>query len=382
MRKYINKYLFLVVVFTVAISIAGCANQTVSIGDSFASMFYNTTDSEHCYRSLSGNTAILDYESMDTSLLCNKPNCSHNGDDCIEHRLNGNVPMFNGTSAYYFVDDTPNILQGDDGKPFLKLGSTLYRFDLSTNAEEKLLYIDGVSVSDNCYGWLLHDGIIYFIGNHYHPHTDENGIMTSYSNTGGKMELYSVDLSSHKIQNYGDLYNVPELSRYYPYTPNSGEVYMRGIFDGKIYFNVAFVANEDTDYTHYVTWFDLNSKTYYGEPEDYGNIDFSSAAFVSKDYLVLIQDGMASVYQAGTEHPIILQNERFNMYSFISVFDDMLYCEDQVIDLNTSDIHILSSMMGKSVIAKVGDNFIISNIGKQDGFDKIPVSQLSSSIDN
>lgn len=159
----------ILILFLCGVLLCGCGTKAPAAPDSFASMYFNTTDTMLCYKSLNGKTHILDYESMEDSLLCNKPNCTHNGNDCIVARLGGNIPIFSDTYAYYFIDDSPSIEEGEDGKPFLKLGTTLCRFDLTANAEEKLLHIDGVSASFNDYGWLLHDGAVWFIGNHYSP---------------------------------------------------------------------------------------------------------------------------------------------------------------------------------------------------------------------
>ena len=365
----------------IVLTFTGCTEQTAQLKTnySFASMFFNTTDTAHCFRSLENQTTILDYETMETSSLCNKPNCKHDKDDCINHRLNGNIPMFSGTDAYYFVDTGGYIKEGEDGKPYLELGSTLYHFDLTTNTEEKLFHIDGVSVSKNCYGWLLNGETIYFIGNHYNAVYDETGLICGYGNSGGEMELYSLDLSNLTIQNYGDLYNINKLSEMYPYAKNSSEVYMKGLFDNKIYFEVCFVptSDSDTNYVEYVTWFDLDEKTYHGEPQDYSSIDYCTADFVTKDYLVLTRKNQADVYKAGQKEPVILKDASFQPCSLLSVFDDTLYYYDgKAFDLMNGKVMILKDMCNKQVIAKYGDSYIISDIGMQANFEKIPVSQL------
>lgn len=373
-----NKWVKIIpLLFCFFLCISGCGTKATISQDSFASMYFNTSDTMHCYKALNGKTHILDYESMEDSLLCNKPNCTHVGNDCIVARLGGNIPMFSGTNAYYFVDDSPMIEEGADGKPFLKLGSTLYRFDLTTYTEEKILYVEGVSVSNNCYGWLLHDGTIWFIGNHYNPETDENGILTTYRNTGGKMDLYSVNLSTRAIQNYSDLYDVPNLTKHYPLTDKSGEVYMKGMFDSRIYFQVSFVTElEDKvpNYVHYVEYFDLDSKKLVGEPVDFDNIDYCTVAFISKDYMIITRDGQADIYRAGQDDPVTVHDEKIFAVSFFSVsaFDEKLFVYDHVYDLNTQACTALQGRENTVVIAAYQDSYIISNAGGQDEFEKIP----------
>lgn len=137
----------ILILFLCALLLCGCGAKVPAAPDSFASMYFNMTDAMYCYKSLSNNAHILDFESMEDSLLCHKPNCTHNSEDCILARMSGNIPVFSGTDAYYFVDDGASIQEGEDGKPFLKLGTTLCRFDLTTNSEEKILHIDGISAS-------------------------------------------------------------------------------------------------------------------------------------------------------------------------------------------------------------------------------------------
>lgn len=370
------------VLFGTALIFSGCAAKTARSEekyDSFSNVFSNTSDTAHCFISPDYQTTILDYETMKTSPLCNKPNCKHDKNDCISHRLNGKIPLFSGTNLYYFIDTGHRMAEGKDGKPYLELGSTLYRFDLMTNQEEKLFHIDGVSVSDQIsYGSLLHDGTIYFIGNHFNPEYDETGLMCGYGSSGGRMELFALDLSNLTIQSCGDLYNIDALSEIYPYASHSSEVYMKGLFDNKIYFEVCFVPDSDinSNYVNYVTWFDLDTKTYHGEPQDYANIDYCNADFVSKDYLVLTRKKQADVYIAGRAEPVILKDDCFQPPCYLSVFDDTLYYDGKVFDLKIGKGKTLEDIYNKQVIAKYGDSYIISDIGMQSGFEKIPAEKL------
>lgn len=367
------------ILFSIALLFSGCTTQSEEYYDSFSSVFFNTTDTAHCFQSFDYQTTILDYETMKTSLLCNKPNCKHDKSDCINCRLKGKIPLFSGTNLYYFVDSGNGISRGEDGKPYFNIGSTLYRYDFKTNQEEKLFHIDGVSVSSQiCYGLLLHDGTIFFIGNHYNIEYDETGLMCGCNSSGGRMELYALDLSDLTVHNYGDLYNIDALSDIYPCARNSGEVYMKGLFDNKIYFEVCFVPTFDinSSYVEYVTYFDIDTKTYHGEPQDYSNIDFCTADFISKDYLVLTREKQAVVYKAGHEEPFILKDDSFQLGCFLSVFDDTLYHNGKAFDLKNGESRVLKNMYNKQVVAKYGDSYIISDLGMQGNFEKIPAEEL------
>ena len=347
--------------------------------DSYANSYRNCSAADfYCYKTEENVTNILDYESMNIVSLCNKPNCNHKAKDCIVKRLDGNVPVFREQCAYYFVDQEPKIQETEDGKIDLILGSDLYCYDFRTNAETKLFHADA-SVSDNCYGWLLHNDVLYYIENQYSRSYDETGCFYGVGNTGGNMTLCSVRLSDLQSTELCKLYDVEKLTEYYPVTPNSGEVYMEGLFDNKIYFDVCFVDDKKprgAQYSSYVTYYDLSDGTYHGTPEDYGNIDFASVTYCSSNGLVICKEGEATVKRNTDSEAILLEHPCFTERSFITIMDDMLFCEGNAFDLNTKELSFPAALTGKSVIAKCGDSYIISDLGMQKGFEKIPAEQL------
>lgn len=52
-------------------------------------MIYKTSSFNGSY-----HAKVLDYETMESVSLCNKPNCSHQSTDCIIKRLGYNLPVF------------------------------------------------------------------------------------------------------------------------------------------------------------------------------------------------------------------------------------------------------------------------------------------------
>ena len=74
------------------------------------------------------------------------------------------------------------------------------------------------------------------------------------------------------MQDFGALFDINALSEYYPQVPNSGEAVIRGFWNHKIYFNIAFVE-ETTEsnvlYREYVIYFDPTDETYHDVPKDY-----------------------------------------------------------------------------------------------------------------
>ena len=374
-----HKIRFIFTFTAAAFAFSGCSSDIPAYtfsGDAYSDGYCSIYQDTVIHLNEDGLVNRLDYNSMQDVPLCNKPNCRHTADDCILNRLDGKVPVFAGSAAYYFVDQDPNFVQDEDGKPELQLESSLFCYDFETGKETKLFSLPGVSVSKNCYGLLIHDHILYFITNSLSRYYDENGIMLGYGGTGGEMHLYAYNLSERKEADICRLFEVNQIKEYYPEAPNSAEAYMKGLFDNKIYFNVGFVAGKEKKYRFYVTYYDLKDKTYYGTPEDYGDISFSAVNYVSDDYLVICRDGEASVYKKDSGQPVILEDPFFNQDVFPSVWNNTVFCNDKVYDLNNKATRTLEWMMDKFVVTKYEDYFIISDSSMLYGFEKIPAEKL------
>lgn len=361
------------------VCITGCTNASHKYSDSYSSGWFNTSSTMHSYRTRNGKTAVLEYENMETGVLCNKPNCTHDTAGCLVSQLGDNVPLIANGYAFYFKDDGQKMEPNEDGKLDLVLSTNLYRYDFGAYTEERLLHIDNVSATKNCYGWLLHDNTLWFIGNWHRRNYDENGIITSTGNTGGRMELYSIDLSTMEVTSHGDLYDIDAIEEYYPEVIHSGEVSMKGLFDNKIYFQVAFVdldisSEQPPHYVHYVKYYDLETGEFAGDPTDYSSIDFSSVSYLSDDYLVISGENEMTVYSKGTAEPIVLTDDAFYADARVSVFDDMLFFYDKVYDLNTKACKTLSGREETIVVAEYEDSYIISAMGGQGEFEKVSKS--------
>ena len=376
---------FLETVFLIAavIGMAGCSsNQSMLVsndsGDAYTNRFFSKYSNAFFYLQPDGMVKWLDYDSMQEAPLCNKPNCRHITDDCIETQINQNTPVFSDSNAYFFEDEAPEFVEGENGKTELRLGTTLWDFDFSKWKKTKLTQLQDVSVSTNCYGMLLHENTLYFITNALSRSYDENGMLVGYGGSGGEMNLYSFNLSTNEMTNHCRLYDVERLKEYYPLAPISGESYMKGLFDNKIYFNVGFVVKtaDQERYQFYVTYYDLSDGTYHGTPEDYEQIDFAAVSYASDDYLVICRDGAAWVYKKGSDQPIMLEDTCFNQDASVAVYDDVLFYYDKAFDLNSGNVRKFDFMREKEVVAKYGNSFIIADCGMQSGFEKIPAEKL------
>ena len=372
-----------ITVIMCACFMCGCSSgrQEITSGSySFGIGKGNYSDTFLCYLTREKQAAVLDYDSMKTTMLCNKPNCTHAGDDCIENRPNGSIPVFGEQCAYYFVDDEPRIEQNSEGKADLVLSSALCRYDFGSNTEKQLMQVQDACVGENCKGLLLDHDVLYFVENKLGRTYDEAGALDYYRSHGGALSLHAVSLSDMKVSDLCELYDVEALEQYYPLAGNSGSVTMQGKYDNKIYFNVVFALDETgAKPGYYVTYYDLTDGSYHGTPEDYAKIESGKVMYLSDDALVICRnDGKAEVYRKENAEPVILEDEYYFVYgSDIMVDQDYLFCADKVFDLNTGESRNLEALQDeKHVIAKYGDSYITARRGLPGDFEKISAKKI------
>ena len=328
---------------------------------SYSDGFRNLTNTSMYYWGQTGKVSVMDFETMNSSILCDKPNCSHTTSECLANQIGPDLPVFGNGSIYYFIDDVPKYGPTDEHIVDLTLGTSLFEYDFSKHRSQQIAHIDHVGVNGNCQGVLYYNNRIWFVGNWYGRVYDENGSLISSGNSGGRYELLSVDLNSKEVVSYGDLYDVDAIAEYYPGVTSSGDIALKGLFDNKLWFEVSFVDDGKFHYRSYVTCYDLEKQAYLGTPTDYSAIDFKAVSFLSKEYLVLSKDHEMSVYKEGSTEPIVVTDDSFSEAQKVSVFDDILFANERVFDLNTGECRMLPSKANSYVIAEYKDNYLIEN---------------------
>ncbi len=183
----------------------------------------------------------LDFETMENTVLCSKPNCNHSTSECIA-KIVGKTPIIYGDYIYFFsVQD--GINETSEGDEFF-IKSKLMRVSL-TNSE-----IEKVSEFTDCEpreydGCIILDGKLYFTGDNMNPTKNEYGGI-SYANGGGIHYMCSIDLESGKYTNYGSIYDGDKQYEAADYTSSA---HVTGYFNSKIYIQYSFMKEyiESTD---------------------------------------------------------------------------------------------------------------------------------------
>lgn len=70
---------------------------------------------------------------------------------------------------------------------------------------------------------------------------------------------------------------------------------------------------------------------------------------------------ISSIYKEGSTEPIVVTDDSFSEAQKVSVFDDIVFANERVFDLNTGECRMLPSKANSYVIAEYKDNYLIEN---------------------
>ena len=187
-----------------------------------------------------GTLRYLNFDTMESTVFCSKPNCSHNTSECIAKMIEGSPFIYN--NYMYFFDAKEGINETSDGSEFF-IDSKLKKVSLETSEIEVVSEFTDCE-PDSHGGYFVIDGnMIYFCGNDMNPKKDEFGGI-SYANGGGEFFVCSINLDTGEYTNYGSIYNGEE----YPGMDQSASVNLRGIYNNKIYIENSFMKEYDDSF--------------------------------------------------------------------------------------------------------------------------------------
>lgn len=317
-----------------------------------------------------GIAEIVSVPDLNRVPLCSIPNCTHSSLECISKRFTS-TPLIYEKKAYYFSNDPIDVITSDD-QTDLKLGTTLYEYNFSSNNEKKIKHIDGVVSAEH--GSIIINNKLYFIGNHMKRKYDETGFLIAFGNGGGKQQLISIDLESHDYEVLGDMYDADALASVYPLVANSGENYIRGIFDDKLFYDTAFATEENNEISFklYTSYYDLLTKQFNisDAPND---MIYSEINYISEDYLAVSRDKELFIYNKTYKEPVVIKDENISIgtHSNCYVDDEFILYNSYVFDKKTLKRTEIEVYKENRILKRLNDVFITKDIN--DSFNIIPI---------
>lgn len=361
-------------------SVCGCSNNTISkeanseidanhstlSNDSVSSEQYNlqnnTVDalyfdsSENIYEHgiIYGNgdnpKMYMDFNSMESTVLCARPNCTHTTSECIAKQI-GKTPIIYNDYIYFF-DVKDGVKEESDGRTFY-IDSKLKRVSLATSE------IDVISEFTDCEpreydGGVIFDGTLYFCGDDMNPTADDYGGI-SYANGGGTHYLCSIDLDSGEYTNYGSIY---DEDKNYESANHTSTAHITGYYNSKIYIQYSFMKeyNENTEidtrdkFTFLNFEFDPKTKTLILS-------ELPTASFMNNNTYVCSNypDNSTTVFWGDKKYIVNGADAKF----IGKFFNGKLFIYDHWYDVTSGTLHSLGD--DKKFVTMYNDCYIISN---------------------
>lgn len=193
---------------------------------------------------------FLDYRTMQSVPLCNKPSCPHKDASCVAFQCVGstaNPAHFIYKDQIYWSESNCEIVEGEnenETKP--EILSTLRKADLATGTVTDVAEISGFFL-DSTLAVRMKD-TLYCIGS-YDMHQMPNGTWACNS-CSLEQRLFAVNLENHEVQNLGLVNDSPYVENSAIETGNSygtnmTEVKLDGIYDGKLYMHYQYMESKE-----------------------------------------------------------------------------------------------------------------------------------------
>lgn len=252
--KHISKFtLFL----TLSLLFTACGNSaegTYSVQTPKTGIFsadYGLYENGIVYESSDCSTAyFLDFASMESTPLCNKPNCTHKDSDCLAHIVTGDnnrtPPVVYQDCAYYFTQEQQIVEDGTQTKN--QIHSCLMKADLHTGTITKILEFTDLEAVFNA-NVILEEKNLYFIAENGSISFDDGG--WSYSANSGPQYLCRINLENPALENLGQVNSENDIDTTFfvedgcSYSVH-GEVQIDGVYDGNIYMHYDYADSKDT----------------------------------------------------------------------------------------------------------------------------------------
>ncbi|WP_295214858.1 hypothetical protein [Ruminococcus sp.] len=120
-RKY-KGMIFLFMFVSILIMTSCGADTSVMQKEGYTNGYISIGDTTLCYTAPDSQKNILNYDTMETGIICNKPNCSHSDTSCVSFALGEYMPLFIENKAYFWIDDPESMEPNEESIPDLKLG--------------------------------------------------------------------------------------------------------------------------------------------------------------------------------------------------------------------------------------------------------------------
>lgn len=227
------------------------ANQIRATGPVVATAGHHAYDNGLLYHE-QDMAMFLDFATMRSVPLCNKPNCLHEDSTCVAKSCVANTtlaePILYQNQIYYFTSEN-EIIDAENGKSqTFSIHSTCYCSDIQTGETEIFLQFDDYNPTGS-YVTVLIGSKWYFIASDNAAYEKEDGTWY-FDEMGGKQYFCCIDLETAEFQNFGLVNDSPYAENNYVREGNHtgnfcSQVIIEGVYDNKIYMYYQYVEDQE-----------------------------------------------------------------------------------------------------------------------------------------
>lgn len=202
---------------------------------------YNVYENGLLYTTGQNQACFLDYKTMNSVPLCNKPNCTHRDNSCISKLCLSvsSLTFVYNDHIYWFTSDY-KITDAKDGKSQnAEIHTKCMRSVLNTGEAEPFAEIDGVFMNHQIDLAIVWD-TLYIIGSR-ELYQNEDGTWGGFSRSR-EQYLYSLNLETAEVKNYGQINDLPYAENNWIHGSSIySEVEIDGIYNDKLYMHYQYV---------------------------------------------------------------------------------------------------------------------------------------------
>lgn len=324
-------------------AISACAKDNSVLSENSTRIVWgyeNANADGELYTDSSDRLNFIDFQTMQSALLCSKPNCIHKKEsECSAFGMRNHPILYNG--KLYFFDVQTNF-ESDE-----VIDTTIvYKADTDGTGRVAVCEIKGLALSD--YERML------IVGDKAYFSMDKNGWNDANSATSGYNEVWfcGYDFSTNTFE---------RIEKLHEGWASGSWIY--GLFDGRVIFSYSYSEEKipfDIDVSEIAKRFISVYKSYNIESETVESLELPEPLFVGGGYYIYEKDSGAAVICENKEE-ILLPDFPANTNGTLCIVNGkLLHCSKQICaDLTSGKMYALSS--SDDLVAYSDGSYILKN---------------------
>lgn len=312
----------------------------------------------------------LDFESMEKTVLCAKPNCTHQSIDCTA-RIIGETPIIYNDYIYFF-DKKSGVNETADGREFY-IDTKLKRISLTTSEIEEVTKFTDCSPNESG-GCIISGNMLYFCADDLNPVADDFGNICASSSVGGKHFICSIDLETGEYTNYGSIY---DGDKQFEEAVNSSAAKITGCYNSKIYIEYSFmkekISNEEMETKDPREYFTILNFEFDTAAQTVSESKLPPPSYMDSDTYVYSNypENSSTVIDKGETYTI----DGVDVGLFGRVFNGKLFMYDGWYDITDGSEHSLGKYENWEVLTLYDNCYVLISENRND-FVKVTEEEL------